>query len=85
MSLDGVLLRDFDPRTRCGTESEDATIEFEGFHTNPVKQTCYWALSICTFGIFWLLCLWIPKLYISFNLYKCSLEEANRVCAKVIT
>ena len=84
VNIDDFIVRDFDPRSRCSPESEDAQIEFEAFRTNAIKQIVYWLLVVCTLGFFWLICLWVPKLYVLLNLDRCKLANANRVCAKVL-
>jgi cation-transporting ATPase 13A3/4/5 len=61
-------------------------VELEGkiSRINLAQISCirfffYVFFSICTGGLFWLLCYWLPKLRVFFTLASCDLKTATRV------
>lgn len=74
---------DYDPHVYASPQSDEYSIEFEGFKTSIIKQIIYWLLVLVTFGFLWLLARWVPSLYVKMNCTRSSISAANRVCAKV--
>ena len=74
---------EYDPHVSASPQSDESSIEFEGFTIHPVKQICYWVLVFLSFGFLWLLARWIPSLYITLNCTPSRLDVATRICAKV--
>ena len=77
---DSLVEKHFNPNDEVETDSEEVC--FVGWRYSKMS-ILYWFFVVCTFGLFWLLSRWIPKLYVKMNYYEAPLDIASFICPKV--